>query len=158
MPSLEIICINQAEPSDFSYLPFAIEAETGLVSQHSPQPLFRADFDQLEGCIYYLLRDQKDDTPYHLLRNDWFDRTGKGNESQHTIQFREEFVSLVKDMTEQLMLSSPCGEIVFLTDYQIGLECIERHGPLTFSDFWQLHDEGAIRINAAYFIVADGTV
>ena len=54
MPSIEIVCVDQIEVSDFSHLPFAIKAMTTLKSDRSPRPLFQPDFDALKGCIYHL--------------------------------------------------------------------------------------------------------
>lgn len=153
MPSLEIICLNQAEPSDFSYLPFKVVAEKELISHRSPRPLFQADFDQLEGCIYHLL-DKKSFTAYDLLIRDWYYK-GNSNSRDYNVEFIEEVSLLVKDMLQQLLLDSPVGQILFTTDYQFGPETVERHGPLPFAEFCRLHNEGAIRMNASYLITAD---
>jgi len=53
MPSVEIICLRQVEPLQFDSLPFAVEAESMLISHRLPSH-FQSDFDQLSGCIYHL--------------------------------------------------------------------------------------------------------
>ncbi len=156
MPSLEIICINQAEPSNFSYLPFKVVAEKQLISHRGSSSLFQADFDQLEGCIYHLL-DEKRVTAYWLLVRDWYYK-GNSNGRDYNVEFIDEVSLPVKDMLQQLLLASPVGQILFTTDYQSGPETVERHGPLPFAEFCQLHNEGAIRMNASYLITADGAV
>jgi hypothetical protein len=54
MPSIEIVCIGQLEPSDFIRLPFAVRSGSELKSDRRPKPLFQEDFDSLKGCIYHL--------------------------------------------------------------------------------------------------------
>src|SRR6184192_1309033 len=54
MPSIEIVCVGQKSPADFSDLPFAVEASRELRSHRSPKALFQADFDHLNGCMYHL--------------------------------------------------------------------------------------------------------
>ena len=146
MPSLEIICINQSEPSNFSRLPFMVEAEKELVSHRSPTPLFQPDFDKLEGCIYHLL-DEGGVTAYDLLKRDWY-------KEDDDVEFRDEYAPFVKNLLEQLLILSPVGQVLFITDYQFGPEGEERHGPISFAGFWQMHNEGKVRMNASYLITA----
>jgi hypothetical protein len=75
MPSLEIICIAQREPSDFSNLPFTVKAEKKLVSHRSPNPLFHSEFDRLHGFIYHV-SDGQSPTCYSLLVRNWYDEQG----------------------------------------------------------------------------------
>ena len=153
MPSLEIICINQSEPSDFSHLPFTVKAEKELISHRSPTPFFQDDFDKLKGCIYHLL-DDGGVTAYDLLVRDWYDNEGNSNGLDDNVEFRDEYAPFVKDTLEQLLSSSPIGQILFTTDYQFGPKTIEKHGPMSFSEFWHLHEVGGVRMNASYVITA----
>jgi hypothetical protein len=45
MPTIEIVCVAQTEPLDFSNLPFAIIAENKLSSHRG---LFQSDFNKLQ--------------------------------------------------------------------------------------------------------------
>src|SRR5262245_55372349 len=103
MPSVEIICIGQPEPSDFSDLPFAVAAENRLKSHRSPEPLFQPDFDQLQGCIYHLgnPRLKKPDargayTTSDLLI-DWWE----------LIHFKPRYVRHVQRLLRELLAASP---------------------------------------------------
>ncbi|PSB15148.1 hypothetical protein C7B65_25145 [Phormidesmis priestleyi ULC007] len=150
MPSLEIICIQQLEPTDFSHLPFRVEAETVLTSHRSPQPLFQGDFDKLQGCIYHLL-DEKSVTAYNLLKRDWY---REGDDSDDNVEFKDEYLPLVKSLLKQLLAASPVGQILFTTDYQFGSDGAERYGSISFSEFWQMHNAGKVKMNASYLISA----
>ena len=153
MPSLEIICIGQQEPSDFSDLPFRVTADKELVSHRSPDPLFQSDFNGLRGCIYHVL-DGSSPTCYDLLVRDWYDEHGNTNEADENVEFREEYAGAVKRMLEELLDSSPVGQVLFTTDYQFGPEEAQRFGPLTFAEFKGLYNAGEVRMNAAYLITA----
>jgi hypothetical protein len=152
MPSLEIICIDQPEPSDFSHLPFRVKAEKELVSHRSPKPLFQADFDRLAGCIYHLLDDGP--TAYDLLVRDWYDDEGNSNGLDDNVEFMDEYASPVKEMLEQLLQASPVGQVLFTTDYQFGPKGIEKHGPMSLMEFWDLHEVGKVQMNSSYLITA----
>jgi len=47
MPSIEIVCLGQLAPSDFSHLPFAVKSSAKLKSDRSPTPLFQPDFESM---------------------------------------------------------------------------------------------------------------
>ncbi len=147
MPSLEIICLNQLEPSNVSHLPFIVEAEAKLVSHRSPKPLFQADFDQLKGCIYHFLDGGV--TAYDLLKRDWYH--GDDN-SDDNVEFIEEYAPSVKEFLQQLLAVSPVGQILFTTDYQFGPDSGEKYGPLSFDEFWKMHDAGKIKMNHSYLV------
>ncbi len=59
MPSLEIVCVGQPEPTVFEDMPFRIAAENKLLSQRTPPLSFQADFDALNSCIYHLIKQLK---------------------------------------------------------------------------------------------------
>ncbi len=147
MPSLEIICLEQAEPSNFSLLPFLIEAESDLVSHRSPTPFFQTDFDGLTGCIYHLLDDGKV-TAFDLMKRDWYH-----DDSDDNMEFRSEYAPSLKKILEKLLHSSPVRQILFTTDYQFGPDT-ERFGLISFEKFWQMHDAGRIRMNTSYLVTA----
>ena len=153
MPSLEIICIDQQEPTDFPNLPFRVKAENVLVSHRRPDPLFQSDFNRLQGCIYHVL-DKNSLTCYDLLVRDWHDEQGNPNDFDEKVEFREEYAEAMKQVLEQLLDSSPIGQILFTTDYQFGPMEAQRHGPLSFTIFKELYNAGKVRMNAAYLISA----
>ena len=153
MPSLEIICIDQQEPTNFSNLPFRVKAEKELVSHRRPDPLFQLDFERLRGCIYHIL-DGSSPTCYDLLVRDWYDKQGNPNGADENVEFRDEFAQAMKQVLEQLLASSPIGQILFTTDYQFGPTEVQRHGPLSFAEFKELYNAGKVRMNAAYLITA----
>ena len=66
MPSIEIVCIDQAEVSHFDNLPFLVEAENRLLSHREPHSLFQREFDVLKGCIYHLLNPMESWCSYLL--------------------------------------------------------------------------------------------
>lgn len=153
MPSLEIICIAQREPSDFSDLPFTVKAETRLVSHRRPEPLFQSDFDGLHGCIYHVT-DGQSPTCYDLLVRAWYDEQGNPSGGDENVEFREEYAGAVKRMLEELLRASPVGQVLFTTDYQFGPEDARRCGPLSFAEFAEPYNAGQVRMNTAYLITA----
>ena len=153
MPSLEIICIDQQEPTDFPNLPFRVKAEKELVSHRRPDPLFQVDFDGMRGCIYHVL-DGSSPTCYDLLVRDWYDKQGNSNGADENVEFREEFAEGMKQVLEKLLACSPVRQILFTTDYQFGPKEVQRYGPLSFAEFKELYKSGKVRINAAYLITA----
>ena len=156
MPSLEIICIGQSEPLDFSGLPFVVKADRELKSYRSPAPLFQPDFDRLTGCIYHVLDNCQPAccTCYELLVRDWYDEGGNSNGRDENIEFGDQYADGMKRLLEALLASSPSGQILFTTDYQFGPAEAERCGPMTFATFKDLYNAGEVRMNAAYLITA----
>ena len=153
MPSLEIICIDQEEPIDFSHLPFTVKAEKQLISHRKPAPLFQPNFDKLNGCIYHLL-DGAGPTCYDLLVRDWYDEVGNLKDTDENIEFRDEYTFAVKEMLEELISASPVSQILFTTDYQFGPETTQKYGHVTFAEFKELYNDGKVRMNASYLITA----
>lgn len=125
--------------------------ESELISHRSPSPLFQPDFDALEGYIYHL-HDGPGPTAYKLLKQDWYDEFGNSNGLDKNIEFRDEFKSAVVYLIEALLFSSNKERILFTSDYQFGPENVTRHGLVSISEFWKLHDEGKLRMNASYLI------
>ncbi len=156
MPSLEIICIGQSTPCDFSQLPFTVKAEKELVSHRLPNPLFQSDFGKSSGYIYHILDSCEPMcfTCYHLLKRDWYDEHGNDNGLDENIEFREEYEASMIQMLEELLLASPVSQILFTTDYQFGPEVAQRNEVISFATFKELYNAGKVRMNASYLISA----
>ena len=148
MPTIEIVCVAQSEPLDFSDLPFAVLAENKPVSHRG---LFQSDFDKLTGCIYHLgnpdLRGDEDGLfwAYELVN----DAIGEETDEAF-LKFDDEFVPHVKAMLGQLLAASPIGQVTFSSDWQFGTEDVRRFEAISEQQFWQLHDAGGLRFNALY--------
>jgi hypothetical protein len=156
MPSLEIICIGQSEPLDFSDLPFVVKAERELKSHRLPSPLFQPDFDKLTSCIYHVLDNCQPEcnTCFELLIRDWHDEAGNSNGRDENVEFRNEYANGMKRMIERLLEDSPVGQILFTTDYQFGPPEAQRFGPMTFTAFKDLYNAGHVRMNTAYLVTS----
>lgn len=151
MPSIEIVCVDQTEPTSFLNAPFAVESESKLVSHRSPSPLFQPDFDVLRGCIYHLGNPSSRDptftgyyTAYKLLTGDaescvW-----------NIVYFKIEFVPFIKMFLAQLLQNSPVGKVIFTSDYQFGPNEKRYKRVITLDMFWQLHDKNKLKLNALY--------
>lgn len=153
MPSLEIICIGQEEPITFSNLPFEVEAERELRSHRSPHPLFQADFDQLQGCIYHVL-EPGGITVFELLKRNWYDDEGNSNGQEENVEFLAEIAPAMYKLLTVLLTSSPSDRVVFTTDYQFGPEEAKRFGSIPLAEFWKLHNAGRVRMNSLYNLIA----
>ena len=155
MPSIEIVCVDQIEVSDFSHLPFAVKGATTLKSDRSPRPLFQQHLDALKGCIYHLgnpeLKDREKGLFFaaDLLR----DRSVHASRSTF-LEFRPQFVPAVSELLASLMESSPVNQMLFISDYQFGPKRPHRSPPVRLSEFWSLHDSRKLRLNSAYPIRA----
>lgn len=146
MPSIEIVCIGQAAPSDFSDLPFAVAAENRLKSHRSPEPLFQTDFDPLQGCIYHLgsprLKNPNAPGAYTAsdLLTDWWEG----------IHFKPEYVPHVRRLLCELLAASPEERLLFTSDYQFGPKMRRYRRPLTLETFWKRHGTKRLHTNALY--------
>jgi hypothetical protein len=150
MPTIELVCVAQAEPLDVSSLPFAVLAENKLLSHRA---LFQSDFDKLQGCIYHLgnpnLRGDEDGLfwAYELIS----DSTSEHEED--CLKFNDEFIPHVKKMLSQLLVASPVGQMTFSSDWQFGTKDVRRFEAITEGKFWEMHDACELRFNAFYKIV-----
>ena len=52
-----------------------------------------------------------------------------------------------------LLAASPEGRLLFTSDWQFGPESEGRYPSVTLTEFWRLHDEKTLRLNAAYPIM-----
>ena len=151
MPTIEVVCVAQTEPFNFSSLPFAVIAENKLLSHRG---LFQSNFDKLQGCIYHLgnpnLRGDEDGLfwAYELI-----DEAISEQDEEGCLKFDEEFIPQVKKMLSQLLVASPVGQITFSSDWQFGIEDVRRFEAITDEKFWELHDACELRFNAFYKIV-----
>ena len=150
MPSIEIICIGQCVPVDFSNLPFAVESGTELKSHRRPRPLFQEDFAKLRGCIYHLgnpdlklHRSGRCFFAYHLLSE-------AARNAASFLEFLPEFVPGTRTMLTNLVWLSPVHEVLFTTDWQFGPDHPYRSSAITLDEFWSLHDSRKLLLNAAY--------
>ena len=152
MPSIEIICIGQLNPGDFSHLPFAVESGTELKSHRSPSPLFREDFASLKGCIYHL------GDPELKTRKRWFVAWDLLSDSSRYaprstfLEFRAEFIPAMHDLLASLIESSPVHQLLFTSDWQFGPKRPYRSSTMTLDEFWSCHNSRKLRLNGAYLI------
>lgn len=149
MPTIEIVCVNQIELSDFSDFPFAVQSENEIVSHRG---LFQPDFKKLQGCIYHLGNpDMRDDNEiffaYELINEAISD-----NDKEEILKFNNEFVPQIKVMFNKLLISSPVGQITFSSDWQFGNNEVQRFEIISENEFWENHDADKIRFNALYKI------
>src|ERR1022692_1742319 len=109
VPSIEIVCIGQTGPIDFSHLSFAVESGRELVSHRIPRPLFRKDFASLTGCIYHLgnpdLKIQK--TRRMFFAWDLLSDRVRSSSRPTFLEFRPEFMASMHELLGLLMESSP---------------------------------------------------
>ena len=149
VPSIEIICVGQEIPTDFSNLMMAVAGEAELVS-HRTTPLFQTDFDELDGCIYHL------GNPY-LKFPENHDRIFLASELMkeyyEKILFFPKFRNELKIMLEVLLEQSPVGKLIFTSDYQFGPKPRKYKRPLTLDSFWRKHDSVQLPTNSLVQIV-----
>jgi hypothetical protein len=149
MPSIEIICIGQLQPTPFPDLPFAVVSEVVLISHRGRSSLFQQDFNRVTGCIYHLgnpnLKSPDARGIYFAgeLLVEWWER----------VEFKPEYVIPVKELLEELLHASPEGRLLFTSDYQFGPRPRRRYSKWrTPEEFWHLHDAKHLRMNALYAI------
>lgn len=140
MPSVEIVCVGQPEPTAFEDMPFRIDAENRLLSQRTPSPLFQADFDTLNGCIYHLIKQSKGACTAVELLDAWWGE----------LQFKPEYIPHLHRILSELLASSPEGKVLFTSDYQFGPKRRRYKRPISLDKFWTLHAAGKLWANALY--------
>lgn len=154
MPSIEIVCIDQDRPKLFGDLPFAVVSETALISHRHPS-LFQVDFDQLKGCIYHLgnpaLKDPEAASMYFAW--DLLSLDCQRQEEEIYLEFAGQYTGPVRQMMEELLLSSPVRRVIFTSDHQFGPPVAARFGEISLTDFWRMHDSKELRMNALYPVV-----
>ena len=151
MPSIEIVCIGQLDPSDFSRLPFAVTSGKELKSDRSPKALFQEDFDALEGCIYHLGNPElKARQTGIVFAWDLLSDRSRDATRPRFLEFRTEFLPTIHELLDLLIESSPVRQLLFTSDWQFGPKRPRRSSAVTLDEFWSLHNSRALRLNAAY--------
>jgi len=154
MPSIEIVCIDQHTPTDFSDMSFAVQVSTELKSHRCPS-LFQRDFDQLKGVLYHLGNSACKNSEYRgfffayeLLSKESRGRT-RGRFFEIDPKFRSDFHSIVKT----LLAASPVKSIFLTTDWQFGPKKKTKGGEIMVDDFWKMHDAHQLKLNASYTVI-----
>jgi hypothetical protein len=148
MPTVELISIGCPKVPELpKYSSFAYIAETELVTHRS---LFQNVFDSLTGVIVHLankeFEGEEDGGWFAGMIMDWDD--------SDALVFLPDSRRDVADLMQRLIAVSPERRITFSTDYQFGgdrQEC----GEITFSEFFRLHDEHALRYNRFWYVRPD---
>jgi hypothetical protein len=148
VPSIEIVCIDQVDPTDFDDLPFAVKSGTEIQSHRTPRPLFATDFAGLKGCIYHL------GNPGLKLSGRlffaWDLLTEEARSDARFLEFSPDFTPAVHQLLNALIQSSPVERLLFTSDWQFGPRRPYRSPALTLEEFWSMHNSRRLRFNAAY--------
>ncbi len=152
MPSIEIVCVDQKAPTRFAHLPVALRAGKTLNSHRHPSH-FQRDFNDMKGCIYHL------GCP-HLKRSrngafEAFDLLSKkccAQQSPVFLKFKRVYEPVIRKLMNTLLQKSPCGTIIFTSDYQFSANRPRRVERIAISGFWKLYSEQQVRFNALYQI------
>ena len=167
MPTIELISIGCLKAPDIPrYSSFAYIVDTTL---RSHRVLFQKVFDSLTGVIVHLAnKDMEGDTSFWFAGKimDW-DRDG-------ALVFLPETRRDVADLMLRLIAASPQHRITFSTDIQWELvppsptrrvtvingveweeDDAQECGEVTFSEFFRLHDEHALKYNCLWYVRPD---
>jgi hypothetical protein len=151
MPSIELICVEQQEPSKLPVFPFAICTEPQLVSHRLPS-FFQRDFDKLRGCIYHLGSPFCDDPGYEgpFFAYELLSERCQDSVPPRFLEFAPEFLPSIVDLVGLLLAASPARLIIFTTDWQCGPTSGRRYRQITERTFWQRHQKQNLHLNALY--------
>jgi hypothetical protein len=151
MPSIELICVGQHEPSQLPAFPFAVCAEPRLVSHRSPS-FFQRDFDQLRGCIYHLGSPCCDDSGYEgpFFAYELLSERCRDSIPSRFLEFAPKFLPGIFDLVGLLLAASPVSLLIFTTDWQWGPASARRYRRITERTFWQRHANRKLRLNGLY--------
>ena len=151
MPSIEIVCIGQAEALELGNLPFAVESGTALISHRGPSH-FQEDFDRLKGCIYHLgnPRLKAPAAMGMFFAWDLLSPACRDQEEEFFVQFAAEFTWALRLLMQRLLLSSPVRRLVFTSDHQFCTSAPARCPEIDLEGFWRLHDSRLLKMNALY--------
>lgn len=150
MPSIEIICVRQESPTDFTRLPFPVIAERDLVSHRTPS-LFQMDFDTMRGCIYHLGNPSSgNDAEGFFFAHRLLSEKCRDQERNRFLEFDSQYIPAVRWLLQELLKASPAGRIIFTSDWQFGPRRTGRFDPIGSGQFWKLHDAFKLRLNALY--------
>ena len=149
MPTVEIISINATRVPDLpKYNGFAYCVETDVVSHRK---LFQYELNKFVGFIVHLANKEFENrTEGWWFAEKLFDFSK--DEFYETIRFRSLVIPEVIDILTKIIEASK-GEIIFLTDFQMGPEQSQIvNKTLTLDEFLKLHEDGKLRFNALYRI------
>lgn len=157
MPSIELVCIDQTEPLEFSDLPFALVAGRELES-HRTQPLFQRELSRLRGCMYHVGNPQcaKPDYRGAFFAYDVLSAESREHQRRRFFEIAPEFCEGFRRLVRTLLDASPARLVFVYTDWQFGPARAFRGGVISESAFWQHHDTHQLRLNACYTIQPDG--
>lgn len=153
MPSIELICVGQREPTQLPAFPFAIRAEPQLISHRLPS-IFQTDFDQLRGCIYHLGSPFCDAAGYEgaFFAYELLSKRCRDSNVHRFLEFAPEFLPGIFDLLGILLAASPARLVIFTTDWQCGPKSARRYRQITERTFWQRHKNRKLRLNALYSV------
>ncbi|MEI7732176.1 MAG: hypothetical protein WCO56_21555 [Verrucomicrobiota bacterium] len=158
MPSIELVCVQQAKPLEFPDTPFAVVADTSLISHRSPRPLFSRELSQLTGCMYHIgnldCRDPEQACAYFA-----YEVLSKESQERQCGRFFEVapvYREAFRCMLHTLLVASPAHAVFFYTDWQFGPTRSTRGGVISESSFWERHDQHLLKLNACYTIQPNG--
>ena len=154
MPSIELVCVNQRVPIEFSDLPFAVETGTEPVSHRSPRPLFRRELSRLRGCIYHVGNPKCKQPDYHgmFFAYEVLSAASRERSRRRFFEVAPEFRDGFHHLVHTLLDSSPVHSVFFTTDWQFGPSRATRGGMLSELAFWREHDSHQLKLNACYTI------
>ncbi|MGC4015867.1 MAG: hypothetical protein QM755_15290 [Luteolibacter sp.] len=148
MPTIELVAIDCPEiPGLPIYAGIDYICEKELLSHRA---LFQPVFKSLGGVIFHLAEKGPDASK----RGFWFGGMLVVWKPRHALVFRSEVLEDVMDLMRRLLDASPRHRITFSTDYQFGGR-MRIQGEISFAGFWDLHDQGKLRYNHLWWIVAD---
>jgi hypothetical protein len=152
MPTIEIVCIGQAVPLNFSDLPFVVEAESKVKSHRD---LFTKTLDKISGCIYHLgnpnLKNGREGR--YFFAYDLLSRRCQDEWPPSFLEFERAYVSSIRDMFSMLVKASPAEKLVFLTDWQFGPMTVTGD-EISLSTFWSMHENLELRLNGLYTVTS----
>lgn len=153
MPSIELISVEQHEPSVLPKLPFAVRSEPVLLSHREPS-LFQRDFERLRGCIYHLGSPFCDDPGYEgpFFAYELLSERCRDSIPPRFLEFAPEYLPAIFDLVGLLLAASPARLVVFTTDWQAGPVSSRRYRQITERTFWQRHSKRQLHLNALYHI------
>jgi hypothetical protein len=151
MPSIEIACIGLESPLEPPPTSFAVAYEGGLKSHRSPCPRFQSQFDQLSGSLYHLGNPGFAGTkagPFFAY--DLLSEASRHAESPSFLEFAPEHEASVRELLSWLLQVSPQSKLLFTSDWQFGPGGSRTLPQASLNEFWRLHSQRRLLLNAAY--------
>lgn len=156
MPSIELVCIGQSEPLEFSDLPFALLADRQPAS-HRTRPLFQRELSRLRGCMYHVGSPRCGEPGYQgaFFAYDVLSLESRERKRRRFFAVAPQFHDGFRRLVCTLLHASTAHSVFFYTDWQFGPTRATRGGVISESAFWQHHDTHQLRLNACYTIQPD---